>query len=56
VGCTAKPTDGAHVAVEGLEGEWILPMCHRHNLTPGAILIRNWIKPVRANIALTCRQ
>ena len=50
-GCGSEATVGAHVKkVHGLAGRshYILPMCQRHNKTPGDLRIKR-VRHVRAN-------
>jgi hypothetical protein len=55
LGCDAPALVGAHVRIDGLTSHWmILPFCRQHNAVSGPLTIKGTIKPVSANVSLTC--
>lgn len=51
--CINMATDGAHVQVSGQGDYWyIVPLCHRHNMSMGYFYVEGPLVPVNTNLPI----
>lgn len=55
-GCLNKKLVGAHVTIEGRDGQWIVPLCGDCNKKTGTLEYSDSYTPVSANKSETCEK